>query len=157
MTGRRWKSGDAAMVNGQVCINTGGDWEHGSPLAFKYADHESLDVRPVVVIDPEDREQARSLLETYGRQFTNWTPELDSNVTRLQAALREFANPKQPKPEEPTGLGAVVRDAAGDLWVSLEPDGSGPRRWVPADNSERVRRNYVDLPIVAVLSEGVPL
>src|SRR5690348_2045025 len=73
--------------------------------------------RPLAVIDPGDREAVRRVLKLFGQQFTAWTPELDSNVTKLQAALREFANPTPPKPEEPTGLGAVVEDRDGIRWV----------------------------------------
>ena len=63
---------------------------------------------PVVVIDPEDREQVERLIDALanaerdkGRDYT----EERSGV--MEAALREFANPN-PKPEEPLSPGAIA-------------------------------------------------
>ena len=110
--------------------------------------------RPLVVIDPEDREQVKRLTEMY-RSVDNsigWGP--------LQAALREFADPKPPKPEEPTGLGAVVEDVVGVRWVRTESKPNiGGTVWTSAfhvtlaDKAEL--REYVDIDAVKVLSEGV--
>ena len=68
--------------------------------------------RPLVVIDPEDREQVRRLLKLL--VANKWVPGASHG---LRDALREFADPKVPKPDEPLGLGAVVRDRDGDVWV----------------------------------------
>lgn len=75
--------------------------------------------------------------------------------------LREFA---KPKPDEPTGLGAVVEDAEGVKWVRLGRPGDDPtaddwRRagWTSGDESERVWHFYADIDAVKVLSEGVPV
>ena len=102
-------------------------------------------VRPLVVIDPEDREQVERLYDLYasapsdvglrGHEF-------------LAHALREFANPKPPKPDEPTGLGAVVEDAEGYQWVRAH--GCWYR-----DNAWAGDADYADIAAVRVLSEGV--
>ena len=129
-----------------------GGWDPALPA------RQNLDYRPLLVIDPEDREQVRSLLETYGRQFTDWTPELDSNVTRLQQALRAMlAPPKPPKPEEPLGLGAVVVDSEGRRWVSVSTRLDVPR-WLnqskPLGSTTQWSR-WDALDAVDILSQGV--
>lgn len=154
---REWELGAAAFV---TWPSTSG-WEKAFHVACgEWVTETGMSltnpeiVRALVVIDPEDRKQVRGVLECYGRQFTNWTPELDSNVTRLQAALREFANPTPPKPDEPTGLGAVVESSIGDRWTRIDA-GTPSRRWVcEADDSAEPRR-WVDFSAVRVLSEGI--
>lgn len=80
---------------------------------------------PVVVISPEDREQVERLAVAYAtvesarsgdeyRAWENRSAEARGQITdSLSAALREFANPKPPKPDEPMGLGAVVEARCG--------------------------------------------
>jgi hypothetical protein len=63
-------------------------------------------------------------------------------------ALREFADLKPPKPEEPTGLGAVVQDAGGRKWTNTHRI----RAWYHSDLGPYV---YADIDAVRVLSEGV--
>lgn len=105
-----WKPGDVAMSGGgrvllrvegyaSGCAHADAGREHWHNLHQYVADYSvgAKNASRVVVIDPDDRDAVRRLLESYGRQFTDWNPELDSNVTRLQAALREFADPTQPK------------------------------------------------------------
>jgi hypothetical protein len=76
-----------------------------SPLTVP-KDEEVTDVRPLVVLDPEDRSSAARLLQAYGDQYTTWTPDLDGpNVDRLQDALRSLTKP--PRIPEP-GLWGVV-------------------------------------------------
>lgn len=109
------------------------------------------DWRPLVVIDPGDREQVELLLETYGRQFTDWTPELDTNVTRLQDALRSLT---APKPPEPTGRYAVVVDVSGDEWIRTAEDPPAP--WLQSGYFTAEQwTEYADILAVRVLFEGV--
>lgn len=89
------------------------------------------DVRPLVVLDPDDRESVAALLQAYGDQYTAWTPDLDgSNVDRLQDALRSLTKP--PRIPEPKGWGAVVRTDypnPGSRWVK------GDQGWTNLDAS----------------------
>jgi hypothetical protein len=107
--------------------------------------------RPVVVIDPEDRKQVERLVENYR---THWG-KAEKVADALQAALREFADPKPPKPKEPTGLGAVVEDEEGTFWVRDASVGAvvQDRYWSPSNDDGRLA--YADINAVRVLSEGV--
>lgn len=60
-----------------------------------------------------------------------------------------------PKPDEPTGLGAVVEDEDGLRWSLLPPTVNG-KRWACWDEP-RIDRDYADIAAVRVLSEGVAL
>ena len=77
-------------------------------------------IKPLVVLDPEsddDIDRLAALISQCGPYM---------GVFRrgaLQAALREFASPTPPKPDEPTNRWSVVVDRAGDQWVrALGPD-----------------------------------
>jgi hypothetical protein len=158
---QKWKPGDVARIKGEgadaVGIHTAtGLWvwvdAHGSNpihggVCLRASD---VDVRPVIVIDPADREQIERLawlLITQGA--------VGNNVAHsgLRAALREFANPTPPKPEEPTGLGAVVEDAEGRKYVrTADTDCSKP--WSYANNYTDF--DWPNIDVVRVLSKGVP-
>jgi hypothetical protein len=99
---------------------------HGSASHF----HESVvtDVRPLVALDP-----------------TNY-PTLDVAEHFRAHGLPAFADAwaaqtRPPKPAEPTGLGAVVEDAAGYWWVSASHDNR--RQWY-RDNVRSGWRDYAD-------------
>lgn len=160
---REWQPGDVVWIPGVGRAMATGNRDE---VLIGRCDHQKrhadtfVNVRPLVVIDPEDREQAARLIALFSDQFTAWSTDGERDADKMQAALREFANPKPPKPEEPTGLGAVVEDAAGLLWVRVEPH--DPRNaiavhaWrnrvvnaVPRENS------WLHVDAVRVLSEGV--
>jgi hypothetical protein len=157
---REWKPGDVAMVTlttGQTApaMRSGtdrGEWygpmRDDSP-SFLVGDALVASAHPLTVIDAEDREQVERLAERIGHLWTSHNYVVDV----VQAALREFADPKPPKPEEPTGLGAVVEDAEGHRWVLVGPGESFPV-WAPAD-PERVATSFRAIDAVRVLSEGV--
>lgn len=105
---------------------------------------------PVVVISPEDREQVARLADILHSPSGRW---LCAGVENIQTALREFANPTPPKPEEPTGLGAVVEATNGDLWVRVDAAGV----WACASDEEKVATYWPTIPAMRVLSEGVTL
>lgn len=111
------------------------------------------DIRRLVVIDPEDREQVERLANEYTRQWCG-TKAIVETVDQIQAALREFAQPQPVKPEEPTGLGAVVEDAAGEQYLRCfgDPEYYVWRRKAGFDNT---RYKYAEIDVVRVLSEGV--
>jgi hypothetical protein len=111
------------------------------------------------VIDPEDAEQVKRLDDLLTRFLDgNEVPAYEGTEGVMKAALREYANPKPPKPDEPTGLGAVVEDNEGTLWVRTEPaDGDVPA-WVASWTGrldEPQPSDYADLLVNRVLSEGV--
>ncbi|KAB2809234.1 hypothetical protein F9L07_19530 [Pimelobacter simplex] len=168
MTGREWQPGDVMvatwatiygepvvhfMVDG--CNNSDhhdephwhdvrGGWSSSLTLA--------ADVRPLVVIDPEDREQVERLLCLF-HQADQTTP---AGMDRMQAALREFVTPTPPKPNEPTDMWSVVVDRAGDQWVrALGPDFTDG--WVRAGDlpSNGKWTDYRQIDAVAVVRSGV--
>ena len=98
----------------------------------------------LVVIDPEDREQAERLRQT----MSLLGYERGDCAEDLQAVIRAMIAP--PKPDEPTGLGAVVEDAVGEWWVQFT---SKTGKWWR--NHQGVNRRWSDLNAAKVLSEGV--
>lgn len=163
---REFKPGDVAKAcyDGDELIylrvrsrynEKGERWEsqEGShSYAFESADW----FRPLVVIDPEDREQ----VERLARLWASHAGEFDTTPGRMAAALREFANPTPPI-EEPTGLGAVVEDAEGRKFVRVADPVDGwmvGKQWQRIGGEISAVRNFgwSDLRnVVRVLSEGV--
>jgi hypothetical protein len=119
-------------------------WADGDDDECWYFPSDVADPRPLVVIDPEDREQVEALMAALPAYL------LDKPVSRVQDGLRSLI--ADPKPEEPLGLGAVVEDDKGRTWVSAYRDGR--TKWVPS-NGSRFPTNYDDVAAVKVLSEGV--
>jgi hypothetical protein len=125
-TGARWRDaprveagrrGDGARRRTDASDRAMDGWSRIWPLDDTiFARYQNA--RPLVVIDPEDREQVerltKALVEAAYRHSNVVVSDQASTATR-QAALREFADPKPPKPAEPTGLGAVVEDARASL------------------------------------------
>jgi hypothetical protein len=158
---RDWKPGDVAIDAGGTpgIITTDGDRASTEARWVEFANGNTArlsdqTIRPLVVIDPEDREQVERLLNLY---WVERNPDDEADVQNypeyvndLQAALREIADPK---PEEPTGLGAVVEDEDGDKWIrTCEPcDDCLNKPWQRGP----VRRNWLIVPAVRILSEGV--
>lgn len=158
MSGRKWQPGDVGITAGdpgrdpQRFIVQQGPKE----LRFVYGDGSTLlhppreDARPLVVIDPEDRQQAERLSVRFHNEFQGERRVIEGGyVDAMQAALREFADPK-PRIEEPTGLGAVVEDEDGSLLIRNAPHGSRP--WVTIHGATF---EWADIDPVRVLSEGV--
>lgn len=148
MTAREWQLGDVAIVRGDVCLRLqDGKWEHGRGDRFAY--DRGQEARPLVVIDPEDREQVASLVELLIDNGWRCT-----TAHGLRDALREFADPKPPKPEEPTGLGAVVREADALRWYRMPASVGGWKPWA-CEDGRTGDRAWSDIDVVEVLSEGV--
>lgn len=95
------------------------------------------DARPLVVLDPEsdeDTERFRSAILDYG------------NGVAARRILRALA---APTPAEPMGLGAVMRDADGVLWIR---DGMTALPWKATSPVPRQKWSALDSP--EVLSDG---
>lgn len=136
----QWKPGDVAMVGREVAIRVA---YNGSDFAFvdglgRHWRNEDETARPLLVIDPEDREQVERLADLLGIG--------DAYVSH---ALRSLAQPEDP---EPTGLGAVVRDGRGNEWVRVEGEYGHP--WFQPGGSDSVSP-WSDIPRpLTVLSSG---
>jgi hypothetical protein len=109
----------------------------------------SREGRPLVVIDPEDDNDDVSRL---WRLLPNRLVSID----QLQDALREFADPTPPKPDEPMGKYAVVEDTDGVEWVRIDPAGFGWQRLGDPSTEHNAYASWDGFDAVRVLSEGVP-
>lgn len=143
---RNWKPGDVAMSKYGIVFLTESGWifdDHDGPAAVSLQN-----LRPLVVIDPEDREQIERLAEVFCKSpSSGW-------VEAMQVALREYAEPRLPKPSEPIGLGAVVEDSRGILWIRTAPPAAGDPTWCsPSPSRTWSRWDYMN--VVKVHSEGV--
>jgi hypothetical protein len=150
----QWAVGSVGQSSYGRVFRTERGWVFDDDSGYDAAEDIS-NFRPLVVIDPEDREAVERLtnaLKLY--RLKNLECDADNQeVIDTQAALREYANPKPPKPDEPRGLGAVVEDEDGVKWVrnhgSLAP-------WLRTiGDTERPWRYYADIAAVRVLSPGV--
>jgi len=155
-----WVAGDVAYVPGigRVFAATDGIWRtpvRGTNTPWRDLNDGRLpffDIRPLVVIDPEDREQVARLLRLFDAEYGKRDERTLGE--KLVDALREFANPKPPKPDEPMGLGAVVEDADGTKWIR-HAGALAPWHRADAAADERSWRYFVDIDAVRVLSDGV--
>lgn len=128
-------------------------WVSSEPVKHTLVHHEVeghvTDVRPLVVLDPEDREQVERLASACRAAF-GWRTGADENdVTQTQVALRSLTRP--PKPDEPKGRYAEVEDGDGYVWFR-DPVGSWRRVDSPGNY---VCHMWESVPAVRVLSEGV--
>lgn len=123
----------------------------GPAVNVWHGENEAADLRPLVVLDPESDEDCRRLAD-----FLAWDDVTGSVATQVRAALRALADPK---PAEPTGLGAVVRDRKGATYVRVAVHFDG---WAAGEMWRRVggevnadkRRAWSDIDVAEVLSEG---
>lgn len=103
---REWQPGDVALieVGGRTaramrqCVQGDSLWSSAERLLGVYDHYDAAGpvtvVRPLVVIDPEDREQVERLSEMVADEIVrNGLKPRDA----MQAALREYANPTPPK------------------------------------------------------------
>jgi len=118
-----------------------------------YSNKMNPEDRRVAVVDFEDREQVERLLRAWC-ECTYSSQALLDKIPRMQAALREFAEPTPPRPEEPTGLGAVVEDAEGVRWVRKGDERCGCP-WSRQIGAAFSGQDWDRIDAVRVLSEGV--
>lgn len=154
---REWKPGDVATWGAAMgrtvvgMMDRSGHWNGVDAYGDTYTKRKRVSPRPLLVIDPEDLEQVERLtVAVMGSMAVHF-----GDVPKMQAALREFANPKPPKPDEPTGLGAVVEGREGNRWIRTERTLVHPWQHVgPVDRVATWEGVCAYLP-VEVLSEGV--
>lgn len=174
MTGREWQPGDVALVRSMygtevVGVRTGtpcnmgwaysmdlsdgpGPGGSGSTRTWSSDADGELAIRPLVMIDPEDREQVERLTAALFSEIGGDWPD-GHTANEVQAALREFASPTPPKPDEPTGLGAVVEAIYNNHFVRAQ---SGDAPWVRvADDGDARSCSWGEIAVVRVLSPGV--
>ena len=152
MSAPEWRPGDVAECDGLRVMFTRSPYGDSLRCFDEEGDERAGSVftkaRRLVVIDPEDTEQVERLRDAWADNFGVL------GLERLRAALREFATPTPPKPEEPLGLGAVVVERSGQYWVHTATASPGHTQWVMA-GCPSIVRDYADLDVVRVLSEGV--
>lgn len=111
------------------------------------------DVRPLVVLDLDapEVEKLRYALTRWA-EWTSFVPEQKA-ITRLLDQIE--AQTKPPKPEEPTGLGAVVRDREGHPWTRIYGGpGKGPAWHCDDARGKDQWATYNELDVVEKLSDG---
>lgn len=157
---RDWNPGDVAVstfcgedsvrvvryVDGWARLTDTDDYIPDDSMMGTYTVTEA---RPLVVIDPDSNNDVCRLIRLLFDHGYTYNP--DAEDTDLAAALREFANPTPPKPEEPTARWARVLDGRGRVWCRTEWDGGLNKPW----QHEGTHVHWQILDAVRVLSEGV--
>lgn len=164
MSAREWKPGDVAMTTFGLSIvaadlprcshdGRGLHWHHLTG-GWDYLSGHAATARRVVVLDPASTDDldrlTKAIVEAAHKDGNIVVSGNGIHPDTVGRALREFANPTPPRPEEPTGLGAVVEDAEGVRWVRYAPEGD-TAPWV----AHAVSVEYDDIAAVHILSEGV--
>lgn len=163
-----WKPGDVvtATVKGRENVRLVAGWSKYDPrlrwceMSPRWGDGDDddcwfvprdvTDARPLVVIDAEDREQVERLAQAYLDKFGSGHPS-QAIADQMQLALREFANPTRPKPDQRTQPFAVVQDSNGARWLlASDADGLAPWNRIGTD----VWAAWSEISAVRVLSEG---
>ncbi len=135
---------------------TGGDGQVHESDHFAGLHGDGRVCHSVVLIDPESDGESEAIVTAFVAvgvwEIIPAAVENSHHYRRVQvqAALRSLVTP--PKPDEPQGLGAVVEDADGELWV-LAP-GARHYGWV-CKNLAVSSRHYADISAVRILSAGV--
>lgn len=145
---REWQAGDVAMLKiafDDVTLRRLGfrDCDGWTDQTGATWSTDRVNARPLVVIDPEDRDQVAALLHAM-------RPGAANGFFNLQDALRSFIAPL--KPDEPTGLGAVVEDAKGERWVRVE---GAHLPWLGMVKGSALSVCYDEIAAVRVLSGGI--
>jgi hypothetical protein len=161
-----WKTGDVALRTGRDGSTTislvtrqgvGIDAQSNSHQIWRHAngrwnelgeDEKYGTYRPLLVIDPEDREQIERLTMAIFAEVGGDLPD-GYTANEVQAAIRSLL---EPEPEEPTGLGAVVRAGDDSAWVRIPQHNYNNWRRADAAGMGGYWRN-IPRPIT-VLSEG---
>jgi len=121
---REYQPGDVAMVGVAIGFMVeGGAWYHADE-SWTRSDS-GVPIRPLVVLDPEDREQVERLLAIYAE------PSIRSlnPVAALQHALRELANPPTPPCGASLALGKVALYRCSESVGHAGPHVDGTQTW----------------------------
>jgi hypothetical protein len=118
---REWKPGDVAAawhpLVGEVLgiIDTDGRFYTADRRAVGISASAFENLRPLAVIDPENRKQVAHLCDALTpkrpmpvAERLHWFDRIVQNIDQLQAALREFVDPKPPEPEQRPIVHAVM-------------------------------------------------
>lgn len=103
MSGREWKPGDVATFAGETVLFTdNGDWYWAATgMRCHRQGKVTSEARPLVVIDPGNREQVdaltKAIVEACYADGNVICANNGIHLDTVQAALREFADPKPPK------------------------------------------------------------
>lgn len=166
MSAHEWKSGDVALVTlydgttSRAIMRHDGSWRLAESCVNNGI---ATDPRPLVVIDPErilpdwPGSLLSSLLEAcaliVAESVAPWEVHETTLLNNLTAAFAAVCD--EPKPAEPTGLGAVVEDADGQRWVKVHAHLDSYRQ--STGTQLGIYLPYYDINVVRVLSEGVTL
>ncbi len=145
---RDWKPGDVALAydddwSFRVVRHSGSPdyWSAANGVWPQGVSGDLLDYRPLVVLDPEHREQVERLLLAFDYAPDAVALALDD----MQAALRSFVTP--PKPDEPTKWGVVearcVHSESRRTWVRNEDGNWYPLGGGPADDWDSLKEPVV--------------
>ena len=131
-----------------------GHWAVAANIDDSFIDRHSAglvtDVRPLVVLDPEDIDTTPQETIPYLIRALRASDSDGYGPTLRMLADQIEAQTRPPKPEEPTGLGAVVEDTEGERWVRLDSD---MYPWFAQGSRDFSAWEHIDA--VRVLSEGV--
>lgn len=114
------------------------EWKPGDPVPDKYAGMPVTFAWNAVALST----MLRILREHYPSGHT-------SMVDHVRKAMTDF-NPTPSKPDEPTGLGAVVEDAEGADWHRTREG-----RWIAEDGLRSRAGGWDHIAAVRILSPGV--
>lgn len=151
---QEWKPGDVASVVREglsLALRTKRGWTYadGSTSPVRA---DGYNFRPLLVLDPDCDDDAHRLIRAF---WAHTNDDCDDDQAMRDALRSLVAPPKPPKPDEPTGLGAVVEDANGQRYTRVGEDGIAPWYAEAPRHAARPYRYYSDLAIVRILSEGV--
>jgi hypothetical protein len=105
----------------------------------------------LLVIDVDDDEQMARLARCYLDANAGVANTASMVKIRLVNALREFARPEPPKPEEPKLRWARVLDDKGREWCRTEWDDGLNKPW----QHEGIHAHWQAVDVVRILSPGV--
>lgn len=97
-------------------------------------------------VDVDDLEQIGAIAAAINKTLP---PGIELSIEALQAAAVRFITPR---PDEPLGFGAVVKDHAGVIWTRWADDG----QVAPWLSQAGVAAAYGDVDAAEKLSDGCP-
>lgn len=149
MTEPQWKTEDVGHRHGERVVLSADGWLWAT-TGMRCID-QAQEIKPLAVIDPESDDDMDRLMKCFAT-----LPSGVQGRDRVQAALREYASPKQPKPDQPTGLGAVVEDDKGKLWVYVPAGQDDLFPWLSAGpNGDGEWQTWSNVDAVRVLDHGL--
>lgn len=109
-----------------------------------HRDEHVTDVRPLVVLDLDGQDVPSLLRHLRGSPGCHFCAPMADQIEEQT---------RDPKPAEPTGLGAVVEDSRGHWWLRKDACRAGSS-WFDADD-HAIAQPWREVDVTRVLSEGV--